>query len=182
MYDTTRVQMAPVLLFAQELPVVRRTGTHTTFRLAGWSVAVKAPAASELLSLRASLHAFIQRSVGEPPSELHLAATEALSRVFSEHAPVQPAGLHDEDDDDDDAAFENFDIDGAVAAAVAAGAGTPKATASSSSLAGGAGKRAWDDEEEEEEAGPGRGAGMAMDVADTTWPQREPPNAAWDDE
>ena len=33
LYDTTAVPMAPVLLFAQQLPVVRATATRTTFRL-----------------------------------------------------------------------------------------------------------------------------------------------------
>ena len=97
-----QVQMAPVLLFAQELPIVRRTGTHTTFRLAGWSVAVAAAAADELIALRASLHAFVQRAVGEPPTMAHRAATDALSRVFSEHAPVLPAGLAAEAEDEDE--------------------------------------------------------------------------------
>ena len=35
---------------------------------------------------------------GEPPSEAHLAATEALSRVFSAHAPVLPAFEEEEED------------------------------------------------------------------------------------
>jgi hypothetical protein len=100
LYDTTRVQMGPCLLFAHELPVVRKTSTHTTFRLGGWSVAVDHNCADALLALRSSLSEFIQRAAGEPPTESQLAATEALSRIFSEHAPVTHAICDDEDDDD----------------------------------------------------------------------------------
>ena len=142
LYDTTRVQMAPLLLFAQDLPVVRRTGTRTTFRLAGWSVAVDAAAADELLALRTSLHVFIQRSVGVPPTEAHLVATEALSRVFSEHAPVSPApGVLEEDEEGDEAepgAKGNDGID------VERAAGARPASSGT-----GAGKRSWEEDGQE---------------------------------
>ena len=103
LYDTTRVQMAPCLLFSHQLPIVRRTSTHTTFRLADWPVAVNSAAANELLALRTSLSTFIQRSVGEPLTAAQLTATDVLSRIFSENTPIiaaQNAGDEDEDEDD----------------------------------------------------------------------------------
>ena len=66
MYDTTRVQMGPVLLFAVDLALGKRTPTRTTLRLGGWTVALDTVAADELLALRRVLHEFIQRSVGAP--------------------------------------------------------------------------------------------------------------------
>ena len=98
MYDTSVVQMGPCLLFAPDLAVVRRTGTRTTMRIGGWSVAVDTPAADELLALRSSLAEFIQRTVGEPPHPGHREATEALRRAFATHAPVVAYGF-DEDDE-----------------------------------------------------------------------------------
>jgi hypothetical protein len=89
LYDTSRVQPAPVLLFAPELPVVRRTPRRVTFALGTrWRVAVDAGAADDLIRVRELLSTFVHRSVGQPLTAVHLAATDALSRLFSEHAPV----------------------------------------------------------------------------------------------
>ena len=100
LYDTTHVQMSPVLLFAADLTLGKRTPTRTTLRVGGWTVALETPAAEELLALRRVLHEFIQRSVGAPPTEAHNVATDALSRIFSEHAPVL-TGHYDDDDEEE---------------------------------------------------------------------------------
>jgi hypothetical protein len=120
MYDTSLVQMGPVLLFAPDLELAKRTEARATFRLGEWSVCVASAAADELLALRASLGEFVQRSVGEPPGEIHAAATEALSRIFSAHAPVETGDDGEEEAEGEAAApaeEEGIEEGGAAAAA-----------------------------------------------------------------
>ena len=93
--------MGPVLLFAHDLEVVRRSETRVTLRLGAWPVAVDADVADELLALRGAFAELVQRCIGEPPTAEVYEATEALSRVFSDHAPVS-AALFDDDDGDGD--------------------------------------------------------------------------------
>ena len=50
------------------------------------------------MALREQLSELVLRSVGQPPTAEHWAATDALGRLFSDHAPI--AGM-DEDDDDE---------------------------------------------------------------------------------
>lgn len=96
MYDTTVVSMAPCLLFAPELEELHR-GHRVVFRLSAWMVAVDPHVADDLLALRASIAEFINRSVGQESSPEHLEATDALSTIFSEHAPLHSGDLEDED-------------------------------------------------------------------------------------
>jgi len=97
LYDTSRVQMAPVLLFAHELPVVHRAPQRVTVLLGGrWRIAIAADAADELLRVRELLAEFIQLSVGRQRTPAHAAATNAINRLFSDHAPV----IVDEDDEE----------------------------------------------------------------------------------
>jgi hypothetical protein len=108
MYDTSVVSIAPLLLFAPRLQRLHATERRVTFGVGGggdggmWRVAVDAAVAEDLLALRELLGEFVQRSVGQPPTAVHWAATDALGRLFSEHAPV--AGLdEDEEDEEEDA-------------------------------------------------------------------------------
>ena len=112
MYDTSVVSIAPLLLFAPRLQRLHATERRVTFGVGGggdggsaggwWRVAVDAAVAEDLLALRELLGEFVQCSVGQPPTAVHWAATDALGRLFSEHAPV--AGLdEDEEDEEEDA-------------------------------------------------------------------------------
>ena len=105
MYDTSVVSTAPLLLFAPVLHRLHATERRVTFgldggggRAGGWRVAVDAAVAEDLIALREHLSEFVLRSVGQPPTAEHWAATDALGRLFSDHAPI--AGM-DEDDDDE---------------------------------------------------------------------------------
>ena len=105
MYDTSVVSMAPLLLFAPALHKLHATERRVTFGLGGgkrggWRVAVDAAIAEDLLALRELLSEFVQRSVGQPPTAEHWAATDALGCLFSDHAPI--AGMDDDDNDDED--------------------------------------------------------------------------------
>ena len=53
---------------------------------------------------RPSLADFIQRTVGEPLAEAHLPAIEALSRIFSAHAPVSAGDDEEGEEEEPDAA------------------------------------------------------------------------------
>ena len=99
LYDTSAVQMAVCLLFAPKVEMTRRTPTRARLELGAWTVSVDAAVADELLALRRCLAEFVQRSVGEAPTAVHLAATDALGALFSERAPLVEA--NDDDDDDD---------------------------------------------------------------------------------
>lgn len=103
LYDTTVVSMAPCLLFAPRLEELHR-GKRVVFRVGGWEVAVDQEVADDLLALRASLQDFIIRSVGHRPTEVHMAATDALSRLFSERAG---GALEGGDDDEEDGEASN---------------------------------------------------------------------------
>jgi len=85
LYDTTVVSMAPCLLFAPSLVELHR-GQRVVFRVNTWEVAVDPQVADDLLDLRTLLAEFISRSVGQRLTEAHMAATDALSRLFSERA------------------------------------------------------------------------------------------------
>ena len=105
MYDTSVVSMAPLLLFAPVLHRLHATERRVTFGLGGgdgrgggWRVAVDAAVAEDLLALREHLSEFVLRSVGQPPTAEHWAATDALGRLFSDHAPI--AGMDDDDDEE----------------------------------------------------------------------------------
>ena len=102
MYDCSQVQMAPCLLFAPRLREIGRTEQRVTFGLDGWRVAVAAGAADELLAVRALLLDFVQRAVGQPLAAAHYRATDALNRLFSEHAQLSLPGDDDDDDEDDE--------------------------------------------------------------------------------
>ena len=105
MYDTSVVQISVALLFAPDLTVSRRTGARTTrLMLGGWAISVDTAVADELLALRASLAEFVQRTVGEPLAEAHMPAIEALSRIFSAHAPVSAADDEEGEEEEPDAA------------------------------------------------------------------------------
>jgi len=105
MYDTSVVPISAALLFAPDLTVSRRTGARTTrLLLGGWALSVDTAVADELLALRASLADFIQRTVGEPLAEAHLPAIEALSRIFSAHAPVSAGDDEEGEEEEPDAA------------------------------------------------------------------------------
>lgn len=54
--------------------------------------------ADDVLALRELLAEFVSRSVGHPPTDVHMAATDVLSQLFSEHAGGLEAG--DEDDEE----------------------------------------------------------------------------------
>eukprot|EP00928_Gymnodinium_smaydae_P010064 TRINITY_DN1377_c0_g2_i1.p1 TRINITY_DN1377_c0_g2~~TRINITY_DN1377_c0_g2_i1.p1 ORF type:complete len:1082 (-),score=211.79 TRINITY_DN1377_c0_g2_i1:112-3357(-) len=111
LYDTTAVGMAPVLLFAPEVKEVMREGERALFAIGSWKVCVDGGVADNVLTLRELTVQFINRSVGQAPTAAHVAATDALARLFSERAPLARDG--DEEEDDDGAASATSAGDGA---------------------------------------------------------------------
>ena len=107
MYDTSVVSVAPLLLFAPMLHRLHATERRVTFGLGGgdgrgggWRVAVDAAVAEDFLALREYLSELVLRSVGQPPTAEQWAATDALGRLFSDHAPI--AGMDDDDDEEEE--------------------------------------------------------------------------------
>jgi len=96
--------MAPCLLFCPCLEELHR-GKRVVFNLKGWQVAVDAQVADELLLLRKLLADFISHSVGHTPTEVHTAATDALSQLFSEKAPTT-GGVEEDDEGEVDGEVE----------------------------------------------------------------------------
>ena len=104
MYDTSVVSVAPLLLFAPVLHRLHATERRVTFGLGGagggWRVAVDAAVAEDFLALREYLSELVLRSVGQPPTAEQWAATDALGRLFSDHAPI--AGMDDEEEEEEE--------------------------------------------------------------------------------
>eukprot|EP00931_Biecheleriopsis_adriatica_P058375 TRINITY_DN34728_c0_g1_i2.p1 TRINITY_DN34728_c0_g1~~TRINITY_DN34728_c0_g1_i2.p1 ORF type:complete len:1070 (+),score=238.07 TRINITY_DN34728_c0_g1_i2:248-3211(+) len=98
MYDTTVVGMAPVLLFAPDVQEVMREGERVLFSIGSWRVCVDAAVADEFIALRELTVEFINGSVGQMPTGVHTMATDALTRLFSDHAPI----TREDDDEDED--------------------------------------------------------------------------------
>jgi len=96
LYDSTVVTLAPCLLFAPQLEELHR-GARVVFRISGWEVAVEPEVADDVLALRELLADFVSRSVGHPPTDVHAAATDALSSLFSERAGSLEAAEDDEE-------------------------------------------------------------------------------------
>merc|ERR1712216_69592 len=95
LYDTTVVSMAPCLLFAPDLTEVHR-GQRVVFQFHNWYVAVDPKVADDLLALRGLVVDFVGRSVGQTLTKVHTDATDALGRLFSDHAALEGG-----DDDDE---------------------------------------------------------------------------------
>jgi len=95
LYDTTVVGMAPVLLFAPSVDVLHR-GRRVILGIGNWQFAIDPLVADDLLALRDYVTEFISKAVGQEPTKAHLAATDALGRLFSEAAAVE--AYHEDDD------------------------------------------------------------------------------------
>lgn len=116
LYDTTVVSMAPCLLFAPSLEELHR-GKRVVFRVGDWLLAVDPQVADDLVALRASLLDFVSRSVGHAPTDVHMSATDALCKLFSERVVLEAA----DEEEDEEAAGQSAADDVSTAPAFAAG-------------------------------------------------------------
>eukprot|EP00929_Paragymnodinium_shiwhaense_P078463 TRINITY_DN40685_c0_g1_i1.p1 TRINITY_DN40685_c0_g1~~TRINITY_DN40685_c0_g1_i1.p1 ORF type:complete len:858 (-),score=188.78 TRINITY_DN40685_c0_g1_i1:226-2799(-) len=148
LYDTSIVEMVPLLLFAPSLEELKREGSKALLSLGSWRVTVDAAAADELLALREALTRFIDASVGQPPSAVHASATDALARIFSEHAPL--AWNEDDEEDEETGSLGGEDVVVVEDDESVEQTSTRKVHLPSKRAAADAAKDSWEDEEEEE--------------------------------
>eukprot|EP00930_Biecheleria_cincta_P070106 TRINITY_DN57764_c0_g1_i1.p1 TRINITY_DN57764_c0_g1~~TRINITY_DN57764_c0_g1_i1.p1 ORF type:complete len:1174 (+),score=171.27 TRINITY_DN57764_c0_g1_i1:284-3523(+) len=134
MYDTTVVGMAPVLLFAPNVQEIMREGERALFSIGSWRVCVDSAIADDMLELRELTVQFINRSVGHTPTAVHTAATDALTRLFSDHAPVV---RNDDDEDEDETASVGSNSNDKQAPAKGGGRGGGWGAASGGAWSGG---------------------------------------------
>jgi len=90
MYDTTAVEVLPLLLFAPSVKEVARDGSSVLLTMGDWKFVLNAQAIDEFFEVRRLTSEFINASVGHLPTQLQLDASEALARLFTEHAPMAP--------------------------------------------------------------------------------------------
>mmetsp|Transcript_36238 Transcript_36238/g.67388 ORF Transcript_36238/g.67388 Transcript_36238/m.67388 type:complete len:1026 (-) Transcript_36238:174-3251(-) len=88
LYDTSVVEMLPLLLFAPFVHEKVRSKACVVFEVDDWDVAVNTAVADEVMQLRKLTAQFIEQSVGAVPTKLHMTATDTLAKLFSDHAPI----------------------------------------------------------------------------------------------